>query len=412
MRITMTVIAITTLLFQASAQFEPFISLQQDSTIQVQAYGTFSIMSDQIPLSFTTAFFTGNRLSIEDRENALRKMKPRNQFSLISEYGVSVRKNSNCIKDTLQCSGLFGGISHHTMIFASLPSDAAKLILMGNSEFVGKTAYLDDFKLSYHQFTKLYLGAVRSFGKNNDHCFSMSPFISFHQPPVELNIRKGRVKTASDTSMVSVLINGELHLGLPHETITQSIGGGIDFKYASSALIKDHILIFSVENLGVFRYSGSSYTLKNDSNFVFSGIHFTNLNHIDSTLSALSDSIGNQTGLTHDTLGLTMLLPLRLKIEIINIQSERFGLSGSITSYPFHQRSPVFECIAEYGFSRYWKAGIPLAIGEAAGLGAGFFIEYQSRSLYFSLLARSGHSFSSSFSQTGFAAFARVAYRF
>ncbi len=412
MRITLTVIAFTTLLFHAYAQYDSFISLHEDSVIQVQASGTFAVMSDHIPLSFSTDFFTGSWLSYDDRINALNKMKPRNHFTLLSEFGASIKKTSNCKTDTLQSSGWFGGISHHTMIFASLPPDAARLMLMGNSEFVGKTAYLDDFRLSYHQFTKLQLGAVRSFGKNQDHSFALAPFISFHQPPVEMSIQKGRVTTSSDTSLVSVILNGELHLGLPHETLTQAIGGGIDFKYASSGLMTDHILIFSAENLGVFRYSANSYSFSNDSDFVFTGIHITDINHIDSTLSAFSDSLGNQTGLTHDTLGQTILLPLRLKIGIINIQSERFGLSGSVSSYPFHQKAPVFECIAEYGFRRYWKAGIPLAIGETTGFGAGFFIEYQSKSMFLSFLVRSGHSFSPSFSQTGFAAFARMAYRF
>lgn len=405
-------IVLAILPLHSMAQYQSLFFLNQDTLSLVQVKSSFLTSSNSIPLSFSTAFFRGSFLDDDMKHVTLQSLKSMNHFQFSSEFHVSYILPPQCKSDSVHCSKFFGGLSYQTHIFASIPKDAFRLALYGNAFTTIKPAFIFNARLSYLQFFKLYAGSTLTLDRNNNHCIAIAPFISFHQAPAEVQIEKAKISTASDTSQISALIRGSVHLGLPVETFGQSVGGGIDFSYCNNSLLKNHLLLLSVENFGVYQYQASTYYFQHDTMFQFSGIHLTNFNHIDSTLASFADSLETASGLLHDTISKTIMLPTRLVVEVLDAENERFGISGSISFYPFHHPMSVFECIPTYRITEKWKTGLPVSIGEASGLGAGIFTEYRHRSLYVSLSGKCGFSFFGKTALTGLAVFGRLAYKF
>jgi len=395
-----------------NAQYNSFLTETPDSSIHVYLNGMFALGSDHLPLRFTSDIFSGGFLTNEDKQNALDHLKEINHFNFNNEFGVTVLLIPSELSDSGYSSRLFAGYSHQTMMFATFTDDALRLLMLGNEFTLGNTAVLDNTRFSYHQFSKFYIGAIRSFGKNNEHRLAVSPFISFHKPPLQLNVHKGRVFTETDTSEVSVLLDGEFKTGFQSEHLVQSIGGGIDMHYMNASLLTSHSLIFSIENLGVFQYQGNSYSFAHDSAFEYSGFHLTDFNHLDSTLSGFADSLITNAGLKEDSTSLTSLLPVKLSLRMLQTNFEKYGLSGSIVMYPFHQQFPEFEIIPLYRISKNWIAGLPLSFGSMNGIRAGLFTGYQRNRFSMFIFASSAHQTAKGLSQTGFTVSGQMSYRF
>jgi hypothetical protein len=304
---------------------------------------------------------------------------------------------------------LYAGYQHNSIIFSSFHRDVFSLAMFGNEFTLGNTATLSETSFNYWSFHKFYIGAIRSFGNEQQHRFGLSPFISFHQPPVHLDITRGSFYTAPDTSSVSVMLTGNINFGLPHSSMVQSIGGGIDLHYINTGILETHLLHLSLENLGIFQYIGNSYRFHADKPVEITGFSFNSFDNLDSLFSEYVDSTVNSAVTAEDSISLTSLLPMKISMVFVQTSTEKFGLHGSITTYPFHHRFPLIEAVPFYKLSNRTTIGIPLSYG--VGIHAGVSISSQWKNLRFAMHLKTSRHAGTSLHATGFFASGYLSYK-
>jgi hypothetical protein len=304
---------------------------------------------------------------------------------------------------------LHAGYQHSSIIFASFHRDVYSLAMFGNEFTIGNTASLSETSFNYWDFHKFYIGVVRSFGNEQQHKFGISPFISFHQPPVHLDISRGSFHTATDTSSVSILLNGDFKYGLSHSSLVQSIGGGIDMHYINTGILETHLMHLSLENLGIFQYIGNSYNFHSEKPVEITGFSFNSFDNIDSLFTEYIDSTVNSAVTAEDSISLTSLLPMKISMVFVQTSAEKFGLHGSITTYPFHHRFPLIEAIPFYKLSDKITIGIPLSYG--VGLQAGVSLSAQLNHLQFAVHLKTSRHAGLSLHATGFFASGYLSYK-
>jgi len=370
------------------------LSTPMDSSIQISSSGSASILSNSLPLSFTTDFFSGGFLDNETKHQALDKLKEYNRFGFIANYEISFTGKSITLKDSVQKVRLYGGFTHSILASASFSKDAFQLLMFGNEFTIGNTANFDRTSLYYFNFKKVFIGAQRYLGNGNYIAFS--PFISFQKPPIIANIRKGSLHTFADTSAVSVFLDGEIYTGLPWNSLIETIGGGVDIHYSNSNLLSRHFINVSIENLGAFHFRANCIDLQTESPVLFSGYDAIGFDHLDSLFRNYTDSLSSMLGTFEDSTKKGSMLPTKISVSIIRDHSQltykNWKLHAAISYYPFLNLLPIIEILPHYYISRNIQLGLPISVGGTGGIQAGIQLFKIHGKLQFSCGIKTAHA--------------------
>lgn len=366
-----------------------------------KVFGNLSLSSDHIPLSFSSHFFSGNFISNSMKEDVLNDLDNMNRFGYENSAGLTVFLKDGIHNKTTRNLRFFAGYQHQTLLYTSFTKDAFQLAMTGNEFTVGNTADISGCTLSYYQFDKIFIGARIRNGMNTKRSLTIAPFVSFHKPYYNLQFGQGSFSTAADTSEITLMLKGSFDLGQSTDKIISSAGGGIDLCYSDSAIIRNYLVHFSVENLGFFYFEGASFRFDGDSLIRLGGLHIEDLSDIDSSMSDYSDSIVSAKWAFRDTTGLYGMLPLKISLVFLNTGFEKFGLHGKLSVHPFLYSLPLFEIIPLYRLNSIFTFGIPLTAGGMGGFHAGLFSHIETKHFNWSIIATSCHNPMNG-SQTGF----------
>jgi hypothetical protein len=410
------IIFVALLFFSASAnaQSMSILTTPMDSSYQISSSASASLFSNSLPLSFTSDFFSGGFLDNETKQQALDKLKDFNRFGFIANYGVSFTGKSITLKDSVQKMRLFGGYTHSIFASATFSKDAFQLLMFGNEFTIDNRANFDKTSLYYFNFKKVFIGAQRYLG--NGHYIAFSPFISFQKPPIIANIKKGSLHTLADTSAVSVFLDGEIYTGLPWNSLTETIGGGVDIHYTNTSLLSKHFINVSLENLGAFQYRTNCIDLQTERPVLLSGYDAIGFDHLDSLFRNYTDSLSSMLGTFEDSTKRGSMLPTKLSVSIIrnhqDLAYKNLKFHASVSYYPFLNLLPIIEFLPHLYIKRTMQLGFPVSMGGAGGFQAGIQLFKIHGNLQFSCGIKTAHAGILSPHITGFEARGYLYYNF
>ena len=295
----------------------------------------------------------------------------RSRFGAQLRYGVEVKMKPEYKTEKGEKTQMFFGYEHQVLLFMSFTDDLFSLIMQGNTFSIGDFMDIGGTYFSNFDFHKVYAGSMRTFGKNNQYVFGVAPFMSFHKPPLIVDITKGSIETKADTSSIQAKISGKMISGLKQEKFVQSIGGGIDLFIGFKEILNDYYVELSLKNFGVYGFEGRRVMVDSDGMVNISGVHLNNLNHPDSAMINYVDSISDEFGFSNDTLINSVMLPYCVSLEVISLNKKNYSLSGRISYYPGQHMLPFVEIFPQYRFNKFFQVGIPVAWGGMGGLFAG-----------------------------------------
>jgi hypothetical protein len=385
---------------------------RNDSNFMISVYGGSSLASDHIPFHFSRVFLTGGHLHKDLKDEVLSHLSHRNNFGFENRYGATMMLKPVVPSDSIHTIRVLFGFEEQTIVFSTFGKDAYRLLMYGNEFTIGQKANLNDAKFRYEQFSKLFIGASRSFGKQAGHQLTILPFISFHKPPVSLNISEGFLLTEADTSLVTAEIEGKLVFGNDKVNPGRTVGGGIDIFYTNSTLLKSHCIILGVENLGVYQFQGTSYQFERKNVLNVAGLHLTDFNNLDSVFADYADSLVALGGNVKDSAIQALMMPVKLSLTLIQKDFGKLGIHGKCSFYPSYYRNPLFEILPFYRLNHSMILGIPVVFGGMGGIRSGLSadLKFKRIALNFLLSASAGRGKEIFF--TGYGVYAGLTYKF
>jgi len=245
--------------------------------------------STAVPASFSNSFLFPRFIDEIRKNNAIDRLNSNNRFGALFQTKIGVIFYPDSTWKAKQ-QGIEIFYKNQNIIGSHFHSDFFKLIFNGNAQFAGQTADLSNSRFSILNFESFNIGYIKTFKLSG---LSVNVGLVRGRSYTDLNIRNGRLFTASNGTQLNVDFNGSFEQSSRFSNVfktTPSMGASFGFEY-NIQLPKGINLDFKVEDIGFINWNEKTDLIARDTSFVFSGLNVNDIIDSDKDLAFIGDSL-------------------------------------------------------------------------------------------------------------------------
>lgn len=339
--------------------------------------GEYNAGSDALTNSFINSFYKGGFIDADKKAEQEAKLLPSTRIGGYSSYAMSY-----CWRMDPDSGNWEFAVAYRDRqsLYGKFSSDAFHLVFEGNRPFKGKTANLDDTKLTYLHWQQVQFEAkFYSPDKKSDAAFGFS--VLNGQQMQEMNIRHGSIFTASDGSAIDVNTSAAyFQSDTSSSKLGSRNGSGSCFNFRFNAYLGDSTdryksqFSFMVQDLGFIRWNDNSMVYSVDTNAHYIGVDASSVLINGGTLTGVPNS-DSLIGAPENGQIITFLpLGIRMRYTIFSPTSWWGGIDARAWSYSealphitlfggWHTKDRCFNVSGGAAWGGYARLQFPVQLG-------------------------------------------------
>ena len=329
----------------------------------------FTINSNGITPAFTKALLSSNYIDSTIKNNAIDKLKPRNNRFMVN-LSTELKFTKNEVKVFgKEKSNIYFITGSRIFSNMSFSKDVFRLVFEGNKTFAGQTVDLDNTYINSIWYQHIGLGLKVPLRKE----FSFSGAISFLKGSnaFSLQASEGSLTTAADGSALDLSMQFQANYSAtekPNLLTFDGVGSKIDLGFEYK---KDKInIVLEAKDLGLISWNKASYSFAKDSAVQYTGVNINDIFNLNTSNTAynLEDTAFALLGLNEDRKSFSTWLPGRVNVKLKYKLSDFNQLEFKVEQYFGTQTIPEFILKDEIAIFKIEKEIAPHIMGVFSSL--------------------------------------------
>lgn len=331
-----TIFIITLSGLTAKGQVESFFVSEFDSPerTSVGILSNYDIKSNNITSAFSNKFITGGFIDDELKNSVLDRSKNANRIGgnlnsgIFSTFGLT--------SDTAQNNlNLFVSIKDRAHFDMGFSKDLFRLSFYGNSDYLGKTANLNQFSINFLRYQQLQVGI---YSPAKDSMASWGVGLSFIKGEEYLSLLANRAELFTSSDGQSMSLDTEI-LTVQSDTANKGLtafngyGASLDlfFEAPFDTRIGISKIKISVSDIGSIYYNNKTIVRRQDSILTYTGVDIANVSGLqDTTLESwVKDSI-IEAVVPYKQDSYAVTLPAVLNLSFNTMLNEKISISEGV----------------------------------------------------------------------------------
>lgn len=348
--------------------------IQDSAKCLLSIEGGYNINSNTLTNELYNTVYTGGYIDNQIKERAYRNLKSSNRSGGDLNYGFSFYFKPDSLFKKKNNLGFSVSIKDRIHFHSVFSDDLLKLVLSGNSEFIGRSAFFNNTQLGYLHYQQIKF----NFFRNKENLW-INGAISYlkGQDFINLNINRGELFTKDDISQI--YLNTAYNFQMPDTTKGakktgkfNGHGTSIDFCFTEKLNHSHSRINLEINDLGFIRWNKNSLSADVDTSFTFGGVRLNNILQLnDSNVTGLSQDSIKHSFLPYEKKSMTTILPAWIHLGIVYDIGKKSMLSLGIKYRINAGFKPLYYVSYDYSFNRFIKTGINLSYGGYGRMNTG-----------------------------------------